>query len=153
MTPGDPKAASLDAGLSATLRWGTRLGVVLIALGLLVPAGRPLGAVLVMTGVGVFILLPAACVALMSWAFAMARDHLFMGIAGLVLAIMALDVAMVPASRPSRAPSHGAGPAIRRPRTVLHLQAPETQAPPGKADPSHSQVGRSERPWPSPIAA
>jgi uncharacterized membrane protein len=88
-------AGALERQLAATLAYGTALGSVVIAAGLLWPvSGASGGAGIVMAGVAIFILLPVLRVALMLWAFVRQRDYGFAAVSALVLAIIGLGVVL-----------------------------------------------------------
>jgi uncharacterized membrane protein len=84
----------LEHRLAATLRRGTWLASAVIALGLLLPSLTQQGAKIVTVGLALLILLPVLRVMLMLVAFLRARDFPLTAVAGLVLAIIGLSLAV-----------------------------------------------------------
>jgi uncharacterized membrane protein len=104
MKSGHRNSGSLERLLAAVLRCGTFLACGLIAIGLAwaaavarlgtseMPVVSSMHAVTL--GIAVFVLLPVLRVTVMAIAFAVERDYLFVGIATLVLAIIAFGLAL-----------------------------------------------------------
>jgi hypothetical protein len=84
----------LETLLAAWLRYGTWIASVLTAAGLAIAMLHPARVDVVMAGIAVFIFLPVSRVAVMLIYFARERDYRFAGIAGVVLAVILLGLAV-----------------------------------------------------------
>ena len=95
MKPASDDPGRRDRAIAALLWYGTCIASILIALGavLTAVAALPLtGHDVVKAGVGMFILLPVARVALMLLIFLRERDYAYTAIAAFVLAIITAGV-------------------------------------------------------------
>ncbi|MFD4840656.1 DUF1634 domain-containing protein [Achromobacter sp. NPDC058515] len=103
MKPGSDNVDRTEQVIAGLLWHGTWFACALVAAGVLLTAAAPFAAALalpwsgydvVKAGVAMFILLPVARVALMLAIFLRERDYVYTAIAGLVLAIIAVGVAI-----------------------------------------------------------
>ena len=87
----------IESVLTRALAFGTWLISAVITVGLLLsffPAGMPYGSQVVMTGIGLFILLPITRVILMLALFVGIREYKFAGVAAFVLTTIFASLAI-----------------------------------------------------------
>lgn len=111
----------LETLLAAWLRYGTWIASVLTAAGLAIAMLHPAREDVVMAGIAVFIFLPVSRVAVMLIYFAWKRDYRFTGIAGLVLAVILLGLAVGRRSASSRDRSQAHRPRLSMTQDAIRV--------------------------------
>ena len=111
----------LETLLAAWLRYGTWIASVLTAAGLAIAMLHPARVDVVMAGIAVFIFLPVSRVAVMLIYFARERDYRFAGIAGVVLAVILLGLAVGRQSASTRGQSRAHLPRLSMTQDAIRV--------------------------------